>query len=122
MSATHSYQWTDERKAEGCGVNIAWRIFAWCLGMCLFASMLFGANSSTPLTQVAEIIFGDNSFMSATHSYQWTDERKAEVAAKTEVAAQVLASLAAKQQGSTLEPKEKEVYDAALDYMLTVLR
>lgn len=60
--------------------------------------------------------------MSATHSYAWTDERKAEVAAKTEIAGQVVASLAARQQASSLEDKERAVYNAALDYLLTVLR
>lgn len=60
--------------------------------------------------------------MSATHSYAWKDERAAEVAMKTEIAGQVVASLAAKQQASPLEDKERATYQAALDYLLTVLK
>lgn len=60
--------------------------------------------------------------MSATHSYAWQDERQAEVAMKAEIAGTVVASLAAKQQSSQLDDKERATYNAAMDYLLTVLR
>jgi hypothetical protein len=60
--------------------------------------------------------------MSATHSYQWQDEKTADVAMKTEVAGQVVAALASKQQSQPLDEHEQATYQAALDYVLGVLK
>lgn len=60
--------------------------------------------------------------MSATHNYAWKDEKVAEVAMKTEIAGQIVAALASKQQSQPLDEKERATYQAALDYVLGVLK
>lgn len=70
------------------------------------------------LTTRTVIKTSDVTHMSATHSYAWRDESLAEVAMKTEIAGQVVAALAAKQQMQPLDDKERATYQLCLDYLM----